>query len=102
MTKATFFVGHNDGKTGAPMASENVRATIIEALKSQGIDGATLYTAAGIWNGEREETTVAICYGITEDQARESAEIMREILNQQAILFEIQEARAIFVEGGVL
>lgn len=63
MKRTRIYIGHRRGKCAFAYHGYNwpighVRNTILSALKTLDISGATLISAEGVWEGETEDVTI--------------------------------------------
>lgn len=92
----TLHIGHN--VDGEPRHSaEHVRRVVTEALERYGVDGATITTGHGIWQGASEETTIAqILIGSADSiDVKASARRLRRLLLQEEILHTVHTVQVI-------
>ena len=61
---------------------------VIRALIEQGIEGATVQVATGLWHGKSERTVQAHIAGLTRAQAQAVGERLRVRFKQEAVYLE--------------
>lgn len=91
MKQMTITIGHNvgDGET-VPHTHEHVIATACDILALQGY---TAYECAGMWQGEREDSTRLELYGLTDDGAARieaAIPVLATALSQRAIYIDVR------------
>lgn len=102
MKKTSFYIGLNDRESKVQeIATQNAKQ-LIENVFFELTDGATIYSARGIYkhnNGEKvqENTIIAECFDIDEKDIYAICEYLKKTLNQETIAVNIQEINAMYI-----
>ena len=93
-----FFVGHAVGNVRTHRA-EIVRDTVVGALSTVGVDGATFTAATGLWAGTTEPTTAVTVVGLTDETAHVVARNVAAMLHQTSVMVVTVPCTVAFVEA---